>query len=55
MLKSALDCSNIYGIALYCKNTHGGGVVVVCCGGNFLILIPIQVIYSLLLFTVNNQ
>ena len=31
-LCSALDCGNIYGIALYCKGTLGG-VVVWWCGG----------------------
>ena len=29
LLCSALDCGNIDGIGLYCKDTYGGGVVVV--------------------------
>ena len=38
LLCSALDCGNMYGIALYFKHTCDGGG-----GGNFLIAIPIQV------------
>ena len=25
LLSSALDCGNMYGITLYCKDTHGDG------------------------------
>ena len=27
LLCSALDCGNMYGIAIYCKDTNGGGGV----------------------------
>ena len=38
LLYSALDCGNMYGLALFCNDT----CVVVCCG-NFSIVIAIQV------------